>query len=114
MGRITLMAGRRTAEWRSSFKSKSITAPGSVCRDEDISTFRGSRRCSTADKTADALATDGLRIGRLEAEAPEAPSGDDASMLASEFGIGRDRPGGCEVEIALQWKAQRAADGGEF
>ena len=55
-----------------------------------------------------------LRIGRLAVEAPEYPSGDDAPMLASEFGVGRDRARRREVQIALQRKSQRAADGGEF
>ena len=35
-------------------------------------------------------------------------------MLASEFGVGRDRARRREVQIALQRKSQRAADGGEF
>src|ERR1017187_8055231 len=55
-----------------------------------------------------------LRIGRLAVEAPDDPSGDKAPMLASEFGVGRDRARRREVQIALQRKSQRAADGGEF
>src|ERR1019366_2237938 len=55
-----------------------------------------------------------LRIGRLGGEAPDDPSGDEAPMLASEFGVGRDRARRREVQIALQRKSQRAADGGEF
>ena len=35
-------------------------------------------------------------------------------MLASEFGVGRDRARRREVQIALQRKSQRAADGGAF
>ena len=41
-------------------------------------------------------------------------SGDDASMLAGELGVGRDGSRGREVKIALERKAQRAARGGEF
>ena len=47
-----------------------------------------------------------LRIGRLGIEAPEEPSGDDAPMLAGEVGVGRDRSRRCEVEIALERKAE--------
>ena len=35
-------------------------------------------------------------------------------MLARELGVGRDRARRREVQIALQRKSQRAADGGEF
>lgn len=59
-------------------------------------------QCSTAYKTADALAADSLRIGRLAAEAPECPSGDDPPMLAGEIGVSRDRTHRRKVEIALK------------
>lgn len=55
-----------------------------------------------------------LRIGRLGIEAPEEPSGDDAPMLAGEVGVGRDRSRRCEVEIALERKAEWAAGGSEL
>jgi hypothetical protein len=35
-------------------------------------------------------------------------------MLPGELGVGRDRPRRCEVEIALERKAQRAAGGSEL
>jgi hypothetical protein len=41
-------------------------------------------------------------------------SGDNAPMFAREFGVGGDRSRRCEVEIALERKAQRAASGGEL
>ena len=56
----------------------------------------------------------GLKIGRIDIEAPEDPSGDDPQMLAGELGVGRDGSRGREVKIALERKAQRAARGGEF
>jgi hypothetical protein len=40
--------------------------------------------------------------------------GDDAPMLAGEFGIDRDRSRRREVEIALERKPQRTAGGGEL
>ena len=43
-----------------------------------------------------------------------AGSGDDASMLAGELGVGRDRARWLVVEIALDGKPQRAAVGGEL
>src|ERR1035441_8529969 len=55
-----------------------------------------------------------FKVGPLVEEAPDDPSGDEAPMLASEFGVGRDRARRREVQIALQRKSQRAADGGEF
>ena len=55
-----------------------------------------------------------LRIGRLEAEAPEAPSGDNASMFPGELGVDRDRPRRRKVEIALEGEPERAADGREL
>src|ERR1700687_798414 len=42
-----------------------------------------------------------FKVGRLAAEAPEDPSGDDAPMLAGELRVGRDRSRRREVEIAL-------------
>ena len=35
-------------------------------------------------------------------------------MLAGALGVGRDREGRCEVEIALERKPEGAAGGGEF
>jgi hypothetical protein len=68
-----------------------------------------------ACKKPDHMACRGiLRIGRLAVEAPEYPSGDDARMLAGQLRIGRDGLRRSEVEIALERKAQRAADGCEL
>jgi hypothetical protein len=44
----------------------------------------------------------------------DSASGNDAPMLTGELGVGRDRSRRCEVEIALEGKAQRAADGSEL
>jgi len=39
---------------------------------------------------------------------------DDAPMLAGKFGVGRDRSRRREVEIALEWKSERATGSGEL
>jgi hypothetical protein len=43
-----------------------------------------------------------------------ATSGDNAPILASEIGVGRDRAGRHEVEIALEGQPESAAGSSEF